>query len=165
MYSTLFLYICLLLFFMMTMSNLQKLPSYTLYGGNAVCCCSLSLLPLIYTLVAASISHLIIASYYSNELISFVILSLALALSLISTPMQTLKLSKKNGFVVVFQDQNALVLEIQNFTPAYVKDGHTYRRTPYGRFSESQNSLDAQITKFSYQQHQVFFSIAILCNL
>ena len=56
------------------------------------CCllfCSLFLLTPIYTLVAASISHFIIASYYSNELISFVILSLALALALsrISTPM------------------------------------------------------------------------------
>ena len=28
--------------------------------------------------------------------------------------------------------------------------GRTYRRTPYGRFSQNQNFLDARITKFFY---------------
>ena len=50
--------------------------------------------------------------------------------------------SKSPGGYAIYH-QNASVLEIQNFTPAYIKDGHTYRRTPYGQFSQSQNSLDA----------------------
>ena len=67
-------------------------------------CCmwssSLFSLPLIFTLVAASISHFLTAAikfsrYSSNEIGLLCFLSLALALSLLSTPIKTLKLSRK----------------------------------------------------------------------
>ena len=77
---------------------------------------------------------------------------------------QTLRLSRKkeSAFVVVvfiskrpgsyaIYRRNARVLKMQNFIPAYIR-WCTYVRTLYGRFSQSLNFLDAQITKFSYQQ-------------
>ena len=62
--------------------------------------CSLFSLPLIFTLVAAGISHFLTAAikfscYSSNESGVLCFLSLALALSLLSTPIKTLKLSRK----------------------------------------------------------------------
>ena len=62
--------------------------------------CSPFSLPLIFTLVAASISHFLTAAikfscYSSNEIGLLFFLSLALALSLLSTPTKTLKLSRK----------------------------------------------------------------------
>ena len=105
-------------------------------------------LPLIFTLVAASISHFLTAAikfscYSSNEigLLCFFFLFLALALSLLATPMKTLKLSRKKesaSLLLFFISKspgscaiycrNARVLEMQNFTPAYMK-GWTYVRT------------------------------------
>ena len=104
-------------------------------------------LPLIFTLVAASISHFLTAAikfscYSSNEigLLCF-FLFLFLALSLLSTPMRTLKLSRKNesaSLLLFFISKSpgscaiycrkARVLEMQNFTPAYMK-GWMYVRT------------------------------------
>ena len=46
--------------------------------------------------------------------------------------------------------RNAQVLEMQNLYPAYMK-GWTYVLTPYGRFCQNQNFLEAFITKFSLQ--------------
>ena len=57
-------------------------------------------------------------------------------------------ISKSPGSYAIYR-RNAHVLEMQNFIPAYMK-GQTYVRTPYGRFSQNQNFLDAQVTKFSY---------------
>ena len=124
-----------------------KLPSYTFYGGNVVCVPVHSFsLPLIFTLVAASISHFLTGAikfscYSSNKIGLLCFLSLALALSLLSTSMWTLKLSRKkelsllllffiskspSGYAIY--RRNARVLEMQNFTPAYV-NGWTYVRT------------------------------------
>ena len=71
----------------------------------------------------------------------FFFLFLFLALSLLSTPMRTLKLSRKKesaSLLLFFISKspgscaiycrNARVLEMQNFTPAYMK-GWTYVRT------------------------------------
>ena len=98
--------------------------------------------------MADSISHLLTAAikfscYSSNEigLLCFFFLFLALALSLLATPMKTLKLSRKKesaSLLLFFISKspgscaiycrNARVLEMQNFTPAYMK-GWTYVRT------------------------------------
>ena len=95
--------------------------------------------PLIFTLVAASFSHFLTAAInfhiiLQTKLVSFVFLSLALALSLLSTPMKTLKVSRKKesaSLLLFFLSEspvsyaiycrNARVLEMQNFTPAYMK--------------------------------------------
>ena len=86
------------------------------------------------------------------KLVSFVFLSLALALSLLSTLRQCrpLKFSRKKGsaFVVVvfflskspagghaIYRRNARVLEMQNFTPAFM-NGWTYVRNVRTIFSE-----------------------------
>ena len=104
-------------------------------------------LPLIFTLVAASISHFLTAAikfscYSSSEIVLLCFfLFLFLALSLLSTPMRTLKLSRKKesaSLLLFFISKspgscaiycrNARVLEMQNFTSAYMK-GWTYIRT------------------------------------
>ena len=145
----------------------QKLPSYKFYGGNVVCVpVPFFSLPLIFALVAASISHFLTAAitfspYSSNKIGLICFLSLALALSLLCTSMQTLKLSRKkesvllllfyyllkSGLLYDLPPKNVRVLEIQNFTPAYMRGGRTY-----GPFCENQNFLDSysEITKFSY---------------
>ena len=72
------LYISLPLFCTTTTWNSQKLPSYTFYGGNVVCgpVHFFFLLPLIFTLVAASISHFLTATikfscYSATKLVFF----------------------------------------------------------------------------------------------
>ena len=93
--------------------------------------------------------------------VSSVFLSLVLALSLLSTSLQTLKFSrkKKNSALVWFflskspsgnaiYRQKAGVLEMQNFSPAFMK-GWAYVRN-YRDFVQNQNSLDSQITNFPY---------------
>ena len=63
----------------------------------------------------------------------------------------TVKSKKIIGFVVVvfFISKSGYAIYsrkeryLQNFTPAYMKGGRTYVRTPYGRFSQNQNFLDA----------------------
>ena len=71
----------------------QKLPSYTFCGANVVCVpVAYFSLPLIFTLVAASISHFLTAAiefsrYSSSKIGLLCFLSLALALSLLSTSM------------------------------------------------------------------------------
>ena len=85
----------------------QKLPSYKFYGGNVVCVpVPFFSLPLIFTLVAVSISHFLTAAitfspYSSNKIGLLCFLSLALALSLLCTSMQTLKLSRKKESVLL----------------------------------------------------------------
>ena len=66
--------ISLLLFWTTTTWNVQKLPSYTFYGGNVVCVpVHFFSLPLIFTLVAASIFHFLTSAikfscfFFSNE--------------------------------------------------------------------------------------------------
>ena len=120
-----------------------------------MCSCSLLFsLSLIFTLVAASISHFLIAAiefscFSSNEigLRCFLFLALAISLfpTLIQTLIQTLKWRKGGlDFVVVvffslplslkvqvamgFTAETLGVLEMQNLTPAYMK-GWTYLRT------------------------------------
>ena len=72
-----------------------------------------------------------------------------------------MKLSRKkdSAFVVFISKRprsyaiyrrNARVLEMQNLIPAFMKRWTYVRTTPYRRFSQNQNFLDAQITKFSY---------------
>ena len=86
--STHSLYISLPLFCTTATWNFQRLPSYTFYGGNVVRVLvfffTASLL-LIFTLVAASISHLLTAATklsccFSNKNCLLCFLSLALAL-------------------------------------------------------------------------------------
>ena len=85
----------------------QKLPSYKFYGGNVVCVAvPVFSLPLIFALVAASISHFLTAAitfspYSSNKIGLLCFLSLTLALSLLSTSMQTLKLTRKKESVLL----------------------------------------------------------------
>ena len=74
-----FLCISFPLFCQTTTCNFQKLPGYTFYVGNAVCVLVhfFPLLPLISTLVAASVSHFLTAATKlsccsSNVNISFV---------------------------------------------------------------------------------------------
>ena len=91
--------------------------------------------PLFFTWVTASISHFLTGAikfscYSSNKIGLLCFLSLALALSLLSTSMWTLKLSRKKessllllffiskspgGYAIYLR--NARVLEMQNFTP------------------------------------------------
>ena len=99
-------------------------------------------LPLIFTFVAANISHFLTAtirfSCYSSDKIGFLCFSFFFisgsSSSLLSTPMQTLKLSRKKesaSLLLLFISKspgehaiycrNARVLEMQNFTPAYIK--------------------------------------------
>ena len=123
--------------------------------------CSLFFAVARITLVASSISHFLTAAikfscYSSNEIcllcfFLFFFLSLALALSLLSTPMKTLKLSRKKESAsllfflslkvraaVRFTAETRGYFEMQNFTPAYMK-----RWTYVRRFSQKQNFLDA----------------------
>ena len=91
-----------------------KLTSQMFYGENVVYApvrFFFSLLPLIFTLVAARISHFLTAAikvscFSSKEIRLLCFLSLALALSLLSTSVQTIKFNRKTkkklGFVVVF---------------------------------------------------------------
>ena len=96
-----FLYISLPLFCTITMRNFQKLPSYSFY----VFLLTFFSLPLIFTLVAASISPFFFNSYVflPTKLVSFVF-CLALALSLLFTSMLTLKLSqnKESALLLLF---------------------------------------------------------------
>ena len=103
-------------------------------------------LPLIFTLVAGSTSHFLttaikLSCYSTNEISLLCFLSLALALSLLSTSMKTLQLSgkKESTLLLLFfiskspsgyaiYRRNARVPEMQNFTLAYMK-GCTYVRT------------------------------------
>ena len=132
-------------------------------------------LPLIFTSVAAGISHFLTAAikfsrYSLNEigLLCF-FLSLALALPLLSTPMQTLKLSRKkesasfflsfiskspDGYAIYYR--NAPVLEKQNFTPAYMK-GWTYVRTYSVRTIFSEPKFRGCIV------YQIFLPVVLRC--
>ena len=103
---------------------------------------------LIFTLLAASISLFLTApikfSCFSSNEIGFLCFSLVLALALLSTSRQTLKLSRKKdsgglGFVVVFclpksqgghaiYHSNARVLDCEILPLSYIK-GWTYIRT------------------------------------
>ena len=81
--------------------------------------------------------------FSSNKIDLFCFLSLSLTLSLFSTSMKTLKLSRKKessllllllfvskspgGYAIYCR--NARVLEMQNFTPAYMKGTRTCGRT------------------------------------
>ena len=92
----------------------------------------------IFILVAASISHFLTAAIKfsclsSNKIDLFCFLSLSLALSLFSTSMYTLKFSpkKESALLLLFISKspggyaiyrrNARVLEMPNFTAAYMK--------------------------------------------
>ena len=125
-----------------------KLPSHSLYGGNVrVPVHFIFSLPLIFTLVAASISHFLTAAikflcFLPTKLVS-VVLFLAPAFPLLPTLMKTLKFSRKKdwaGFFVFFSwrvgaamrltAETSEVLEMQNFTskrPVFhlnPRDGH-----------------------------------------
>ena len=136
-------------------------------------------LPLIFTLVAASISHFLTAAikfscYSSNEiglLCFFFLLFLFLALSLLSTPMRTLKLSRKKesaSLLLFFISKspgscaiycrNARVLEMQNFTPAYMK-GWTYVLTYFVRMIFSEAKFLGCIV------YQIFLPMVLCCAL
>ena len=91
------------------------------------------------------ISHFLTAAinfscFSSNKIDLFCFLSLSLTLSLFSTSMKTLKLSRKKeldlllfiskspgGYAIYYR--NARVLEMQNFIPAYMKSTRTYGLT------------------------------------
>ena len=120
--------------------------------------CKLFFAAVHFTLVAASISHFLTAAitfscYSSNEIGLPFFISGASSFSVIHGYADfTVKSKKIIGFVAVvffisksgyaIYCRNAQVLEMQNFIPAYMK-GWTYVRTPYGRFSQNQNFLDA----------------------
>ena len=82
-----FLYISLPLFCTNTTWNVQTLPSYTFYEGNAVCVLVhfFFSLPLIFTWVVANISHFLTPTFHGSSnkkcLLCFFLIS-ALALSL-----------------------------------------------------------------------------------
>ena len=122
----------------------QKLPLFMEEMLNVFFLFIVFSLPLIFTLVAASInSHrrykMFIFSFQRNMcplfLFLFFFLFLALALSLLSESMWTLKVSRKKelaSLLLFFISRspaiylrNGRVLEMQNFTPAYMK-GYTY---------------------------------------
>ena len=108
------------------MWNFQKLPSYTFYEGNVVCCpVHYFSLPPIFTLVAASISHFLTAAiklsrYSSNEI--------GLICFFISGFSSFSVLERKNQLRCCFVSLKVRVLEMQNITPVYMK-GRTYVRT------------------------------------
>ena len=90
--------------------------------------CSLFLSPLFFTLVTASISHFLTAaikfSCYSSNEIGLLCLSLALAFSLLSTPMQTLKLSQKKesaSLLLFFISKVRVAMRFTAETRAYLK--------------------------------------------
>ena len=104
--------------------------------------CFFSSLWLIFTLVAASISYFLCrhnsCMFLSDEIRLRRFFSLAQALSLLSASVQTLNFSRKDSALLLFfvsessgsravYRQNARLLEVRNFTPAYMK-GWTYRR-------------------------------------
>ena len=106
----LFFFITLPLFCTNTTRNFQKLPSYTFYEGDALCLPGhfFFSLALIFTLMAASIPFFLSAAikflcFSSNGIGVLWFFSLVLALSLLSTSMKTLKLSRKkeSAFVVI----------------------------------------------------------------
>ena len=158
-----FLYISLPFFCTTTTRNFQKHPSYTFYvflstfffaaahfhlGGRQH-------FPMFLT---ATIKF----SYFSfNEIGLLCFFSRSSSFSVIHVNVDIkIKSKERVGFVIVvfiskspgsfaIYRRNAQVLEMQNFIPAYMK-GWTYVRTPYGRFSQNQNFLGAQVTKFSY---------------
>ena len=113
---------------------------------------------LIFTLVAASISHFLTAAiklscYSSNEisLLFFIFRSSSFSVIHVNVDIEIkiernyrhccccFFISKSPGGYAI-----ARVLEMQNFTPTYMM-GWTR-----GRFSQNQYFLDAQTTKFSY---------------
>ena len=104
--------------------------------------CFFSSLWLIFTLVAASISYFLCrhnsCMFLSDEIRLRRFFSLAQALSLLSASVQALNFSRKDSALLLFfvsessgsravYRQNARLLEVRNFTPAYMK-GWTYRR-------------------------------------
>ena len=92
--NTLFLNTSLPLFCTTRTWNFQKLPSYTFYGGNVVRdLITFFSLPLIFTLVAASISHFLTAALKCSRLVSFVFFSHSSSFS--SKSKQTLKFSQR----------------------------------------------------------------------
>ena len=124
---------------------------------------SFSSLPLIFTLVAASISHFLIAAikfacYSSSEIGLLCFLSLALALSLLSTSMIKIKWKERIAFVVVLSLKVRVAMRFTAETRGYLKckisprlhERVDVRTDAYGRFSQNQNFLDASITKFPY---------------
>ena len=133
-------------------------------------CCSLFFsLPLIFTLVAASISHFLTATikfscYSSNEIGLLCFLPLAPALSL-----KTLKLSRKkeSALLLLFfiskspggyamYRPNARVLEMYNFTQAYMK-GWTYVRTYFVRTIFSEPNF------FGCVDYRIFLPFVLRC--
>ena len=87
-----------------------KLPDtsllHVLPGKSFLCSCSLFSLLLIFTLVFASISHFLTAAkkfscFSFNKIGLLCFLSLTLDLSLLSSSMQTLKLSRKKELVLL----------------------------------------------------------------
>ena len=137
-----------------------KLPNYTFYGRNVVC------VPvrLFFTAAHFLLRQHFFSSHHQYKIVMFffvssVFLTLVLALSLFS--LQTLKFSRRkkdSALVWVFLSkspggnaiylQKAGVLEMQNFSPAFMK-GWAYVRN-YRDFVQNQNSLDSQITNFPY---------------
>ena len=133
--TTLSLYISLPLVCTTTTWNFHKLPCYTFDGGNVVCVSvHFFSLPLIFTSVAASISHFLttaikFSGFSSHKIGLLCFLSLAVALSLFSTLIKRLKLSQKKkspllllffiskspGGYAIYQ-RKARVLEMQSFT-------------------------------------------------
>ena len=116
------------------------------FFARFMCSCSLFSMPLIFTLMAASISpfphrRYKILMFFFRRNWSPLFFTLALALSLLSTTIQTLKLSRKkeSALLLLFlllkvreamrftaeTCRNVRVLEMQNFIPAYMR-GWTY---------------------------------------
>ena len=96
------------------------------------------------------------SSFSSNEIGLLCFLSLALALSLLSKSMQTLKLSRKKESALLLLFLSLKVLEAMRFTAEMrgcLKCKISCRLTWRGggtSFPQSQNFLDAEIIKFFY---------------
>ena len=105
----------------------KRLPSYTFYGGNVIhCMCScllFSSLPLIFILVAVSMSHILTAAIIFSCLSSnktrrslfvfvfvfLLLLFLPLALSLLSTSVGTSKFSRLTTVNLTSREQEGIL--------------------------------------------------------
>ena len=146
--STLFMYISLQLFCTTTPRNFQKLPSYMFYAFLL----TLFSLPLIFTLVAASISSLfkIFMFFFQRNWSPLFFFSRSSSLSVIHVNVDIkIKSKYRIGFVVVVciskvREDMRFTAKTHGRLKCKLSSRLTWRRgRTYGRFSQNQNFLDA----------------------
>ena len=152
-----FLYISLPFFCTTTTRNFQKHPSYTFYVFLSTFFFRYRPFSPWWPLAFPYVSHghyKIVMFFFQRYWSPLFFVSRSSSFSVIQVNVDIkIKSKERVGFVVVvfiskspgsyaIYRRNAQVLEMQNFIPAYMK-GWTYVLTPYGRFSQNQNFLDA----------------------